>query len=147
MWNQKNLRAQKVPLRENSSLGKILWHILKQLSKKEVLHYRNTINFQNNHQNTVVPELHSLTETSQQLQMLYIVLTGVQRVSNTLKQTDFLASFCHTFEHTLRKLLLGNLGLLRVILFTKRMEEGRSNNGIFQTRQISKSHKKKEQLY
>lgn len=41
---------------------------LRTVKQKEVLHYRNTINFQINHQNTVVLELQRLTETSQQLQ-------------------------------------------------------------------------------
>lgn len=102
--NQKSLPAQNVPWRENRSLVKIFRHILKQLTKKRYYTIKRLLTSK-----LIIRTLLLLNYTDWQkyhsnYNMLYIIQTGVQTVSNTLKQKYFLSSFCHTFEHTMSTL-------------------------------------------
>lgn len=144
--NQKCLQAQKAPQRETSSSVKILWLILKQLNKKRYYFIETLLTSK-----LIIRTLLFLNYTAGQkydsnYNMLYIVPTGVQTVSNTLKQKYFVSGFCHTFEHTLGR-LYSCQETLDFSQWMRRMKDERSNNGSFLTKQISKSRKKKDQLY
>lgn len=102
--NQKSLQAQNVPWRKNSSLVKILRHTLKKLTKKRYYTIKTLLTSK-----LIIRTLLLLNYTDWQkyhsnYNTLHIIPTGVQTMSNTLKQKYFLSSFCHTFEHTVSRL-------------------------------------------